>query len=353
MNDMRAPVVLTGYETMVAIKAGSKFANIAIEDGVVKEVTKSSITVEYKTKGKVTYKLYSWTSKEESEACYTHNMVTALEVGTKFLKDDTITYDNFFFEPCIFEPRRVIYKQGTMINVMLSEDTETWEDSAAISKNMQEKLGTTLTKVKSIVLNKNEHIANLINIDTKVEPNTSLLTILSADMDVSNIKDERALSILKDLGSVSPKAKVQGTIDKILVYYNFDVKDPEISNSVRELINYSDKILLKNFNYTGRVTTGYNIQGVPLQPDQLVIKIYITVKEKMGNGDKYILGSQLKCTVGEVFDYKMTTESGREIDAVFSNRSILARIVNSPTLVGSTSSVIDQIEKNVVKMYFG
>ena len=51
---MRAPVVLTGYETMVAIKAGSKFANIAVEDGVVKEVTKSSITVEYKTKGKVT-----------------------------------------------------------------------------------------------------------------------------------------------------------------------------------------------------------------------------------------------------------------------------------------------------------
>ena len=352
MNDMRAPVVLTGYETMIAIKAGSKFANIAIEEGVVKEVTSSSITIDYKTKGKVTYKLYSWTSKEESEACYTHNMVTSLEVGTKVSKDDTITYDDFFFEPCLFEPKRVIYKQGTLVNVMLSEDPETWEDSAAVSKKMHIKLGTTLTKVKSIVIDKTEHIANLIEVNKHVEPNDTLLTILSGDMQLSNISDAKALEILKDLGSVSPKAKVEGDVNKILVYYNFDPKDSSITPSIKKLIEYSDKILLKNTGYTGRITTGYNVNGVPLQQDQLVIKIYITVKEKMGHGDKYIFSNQLKCTVGEVFDYDLVTESGRVVDCVFSNRSIIARIVNSPALIGSTTTVIDKIEQNAIDMYF-
>ena len=56
-----------------------------------------------------------------------------------------------------------------------------------------------------------------------------------------------------------------------------------LDESIKKLIEYSDKILLKNTGYTGRITTGYNVNGVPLQQDQLVIKIYITVKEKMGH----------------------------------------------------------------------
>lgn len=351
-NDMRAPVVLTGYETMVAIKAGGKFAINAIEEGVVKEVTSSSITVEYKTKGKQTYKLYKWTSKEESETCYTHELVTSLEPGTKFIKDDTIAYDKLFFEPCIFEPRRVIYKQGTMVNVMFSEDSETWEDSVILSSDLSDRLGTVVTKVKSAIHNKDEHLVNLIDIGNKVNPNTTLFTILASDIQVGNLKDDKALSILKDLGAVSKKADTQGIVDKIVVYYNFDIKDPSISPSVRKLIEYSDKVLLKNYGYTGKVNSGYSIQGIPLQPDQFVIKIYITVNEKMGKGDKYILSNQVKCTVGEVFDYKLTTESGRNIDCVFSYRSVIARIVNSVSLNGTTSALIDKIEKNVIDMYF-
>ena len=73
----------------------------------------------------------------------------------------------------------------------------------------------------------------------------------------------------------------------------------------------------------------------------------------MGTGDKCIVGNQLKCTVGEVFDYDMTTESGDKIDAVFSNLSISARIVNSPNLIGTTATLLKKIEDNVLKMYFG
>ena len=70
------------------LKAGDKFAICAIEDGTVLEVTDKSITVEYKTKGKKTYLMNSWTSKEESGGCYTHHMATLFKPKEKFLKED-------------------------------------------------------------------------------------------------------------------------------------------------------------------------------------------------------------------------------------------------------------------------
>lgn len=347
---MIAPYVLTGYETMVPIKAGNRFAVIARMDGKVTARTTGSITVEYKDKKKETYKLYSWTSKEESGSCYTHELVANLEVGTEFVKDDTIAYDKLFFEPCLFEPRRVIYKQGTLVNVMVSEDSQTFEDSAAISERLNSLLGTTLTKVKSITMEKDTNILDLVNIGDNVEPNDTLFTMLNAEIPLDKKLDERAMEILKEMSSSSPKAKVKGVISKIVCYYNFDPLTA--SNSIQELIKYSDGVLKELTGFTGRVNSGYSIQGVPLQEDSCELKIYIQVNEKMGTGDKYILGNQMKGTVGEVFDYKMTTENGDDIDMVFSKVSMSARIVNSPDLLGTTITLIKKLEEEAIKTYF-
>ena len=46
-------------------------------------------------------------------------------------------------------------------------------------------------------------------------------------------------------------------------------------------------------------------------------------------------------------------ESGEPIDAVFSNLSISARIVNSPNLIGTTTTLLKKVEDDVIKMYFG
>lgn len=347
---MVAPYILTGYETIVPIKAGGKFATIAKEDGTVKDLTKNNITVEYKSGKTESYRLYSWTSKEESGSCYTHEIVPNLEVGQKFLKDDTIAYDKLFFEPCIFSPRRVIYKQGALVNVMLSEDPQTYEDSMAMSTRLQSVLGTTMTKVKSIVIDKSATLSNLIQIGKATEPSTPLVTILTGELP-AGVSDKDLKDILTDISKVTPKAKVQGKVSKILIYYNFDKE--EASETVQSLIDYSDKILKQNYGYPGRVTTGYSIAGKPLEEGKAEIKIYIDVKESMGTGDKCILGSQLKCTVGEVFEYDLVTESGDLIDAVFSNTSISARIVNSPNLIGTTSTLLKKLEEQCLKLYFG
>ena len=347
--NMKAPYVRTGYETMIALKAGDKFAICAIEDGTVLEVTDKSITVEYKTKGKKTYLMNSWTSKEESGGCYTHHMTTVFKPKEKFLKDDTLVYDSAFFEPDIFNKRRVLYKQGDIITIALSEDTETFEDSASISKEMYNRLATIVTKVKSIVIPCNTNIANMVTVGKKVTPNDILFDMVDSTINLDGL-DEEALAVLHDIKHGSPKAKVKGVISKVTAYYNCELE--ECSESLKELLKHTDKDLVKEEGYPGKVTSDYKIEGKPLQEGYVQIKIYIDVTEGMGIGDKAIFGNQMKFTVGKIFD-KITAEDGTVIDATFRTEGFIHRIVTSPDLIGTTSEILDRLGKKAVEMYFG
>ena len=66
---------------------------------------------------------------------------------------------------------------------------------------------------------------------------------------------------------------------------------------------------------------------------------------------KIVFGSQLKSVVGETMDYSITSETGEVVDAVFSNRSLSARIVNSPYILGTTATLLAVIAKKAVELY--
>lgn len=349
INQMRVPYVRTGYESIVPIKAGDKFAIIAEDDGSVVKVTKTSMDVKYKKLGNKSYKISSWTTKEESEACYTHIMVPNLKEGDKFIKDDTLIYNSSFFEPDIFNPNRVLYRQGDLVTVALLEDSETHEDSAGISKRLNERLGTNVTKVKSIIIDVKDTVLNLVSAGDKLEP-TSSLFVLTDSINIDKKLSPEVLKTLENIKSKSPKAKVKGVVNKVVVMYNAELDD--MSDSLRDIVNESDKKLKSTTGYTGRVNSGYSIKGIPLNEGQAEIKIYINVNDNMGIGDKAIFGNQMKFTVGDIFESDMVTEDGTEIDAIFSLRSIAARIVASPISVGTTGLVLEKLQQKVVDMYF-
>lgn len=350
MDNMRVPFVRTGYETIISIKAGDKFVTIARKDGEVINVTKTFMEVKYKDDAKNTkHKIYSWTTKEESGACYTHTLIPNFKVGDKFFKDDSLLYDDKFFEPDIFNKSRTVYKSGTLVNVSLLEDAETWEDSAAISNKMSSLLGTKVTKVKSSKINNTDNILNNKKVGDNVEPSDVLFTIV--DGNILNITglDTKALEILQNIKSVSPKAKVRGTITKLVVYYNCELET--LSDTLKAIVAESDKFLIATTGYPGRVNSSYSIEGIPLMENEVEIKAYIEVKDSMGIGDKAILANQLKFTVGDVYDYGIETIGGIESDVLFSNKSLAARIVNSPFLIGTASSILDILSKKVVSMF--
>jgi hypothetical protein len=238
-----------------------------------------------------------------------------------------------------------------MIRVMLAELTETYEDSASISKSLTTRLATTVTKTKSIKINNTDNIYNIKKVHETVNPNDVLITVMDSALTPDGNLDERTIAILQDIKSISPKAKVTGKISKIVVYYNCEFK--ELSKTIQALVKVTDAELMRNVGHTGRVNSSYSINGVPLLPNEVEVKYYIDVVDNMGIGDKGFFGNQLKFTVGNVFEEKILTEDGQPIEAIFSNKAIGNRIVNSPYVIGTTSTALEVLTNKVVKEYFG
>lgn len=350
MLNMSVPHVLTGYESVLAVKASDKFVISAVEAGVVHSVDKNSITVIYTESGKKKYTLKEWTTKEEAGVTYTHKLTTTLKKGVKFNKDATLAYDKSFFAPDMFDPTRVIYRSGRSLTVALMEAPETYEDSGVISSKTAKLMGTVVTKVKSITLTSTDNIVDAVSVGAKVEPKTPLLSIVDEALSGLSDLDDKAIEILKGLKMLSPKAGYRGTISKIRIFYNCEFN--ELSTSLQEHVKVSDALLIDETGHTGQVDSSYSIQGAQLTLGSVEIKYYIKINVGMGTGDKAILGNQLKFTVGYVYDTPIVAEDGTEIDGIFSAMSIEARIVNSPGLMGTTSKVLEVLSDNAVEMYF-
>lgn len=352
MNAKVSPV-RTGYESVFSYKVSDKFVISAKNDGEVLNVTDKYVEIVYKDTKREKIPLKTWTSKEESNTTYTHKMITNLKKGDKIKTGDTLVYDSLFFEPDMFDKTKVIYKSSVMMNVALFEDIQTFEDSCAISSKASNKLSTVVTKVKSIVVTNKDDITELVKVGQKLDPNDVLLTITDPYVAKFSGLTADALEALKRLKNSSPKSKYKGTVSNIVVYYNSEYDD--LSSSIKQIVDVSDKNIQNNTgvkSYTGKVNNTYSIQGKPLLEGNVEIKIYIDIVEGMGVGDKAIFSNQLKTTVGEVFDYDMSAEDGTEIEAIFGAKSIAARIVLSPYIIGTTSKVLELVSDNACKMYF-
>lgn len=349
INGMKVPYVRTGYESIIPLKAGNKFVISALEEGTVIHSKKESIEVQYKTLGKVKYKITDWTSKEESDACYTHVMKSDLKSGDEFKKDDTLVYDSTFFGMDIFNPGRVIYREGDIITIALTEDPQTYEDSASISRKISTRLGTTMTKVINVIMDVKDNISDIVKPGDKVLPSDPVLIITNQVLGGVDM-DKKALDIMSSLNKQAPKAKYKGVINKIDIRYNAELED--MSKSVKDLVEKIDKISLERYGYTNKVNDSYSHQGKPLLNGTILIKVYLDVEYGMGIGDKAIFGNQLKFTVGEVYENDVRSEGGIEIEGFFSSRSIAARIVNSPYMLGTVSMLLDKLGELAVKEYF-
>ena len=354
ISNSKVNAVRTGYEAVLPYRVSDKYVTSAKEDGVVTSVTDKYLEVNYKTTGKNKIALKEWTTKEESGSTYTHKLDTNLTKGDKFKYGDTLAYDKAFFEIDIFDKNKVVFKSGTTFNTVLTEDIQTFEDSTAISAKASKKISTVVTKVKSVVVNNTDEIVDLLKVGDTTEPNTLMFSITDASVLKLKGLSPDALAALKRLKKASPKVKYRGVVRKLKLFYNSEFE--EMSESLQELAKISNKSIQAEHNnnkYTGQVNSGYSIQGVPLQPGQVEIKMYVDVKDAAGIGDKTIISNQLKNTIGEVFDYKVTTENNEEIECFFGAKSVANRIVNSAFIVGTTTKLLEVLSDRAVAMYEG
>ena len=285
-----------------------------------------------------------------------HEVVTPLKLGDTFDVGEAIVYNDGFFEPDFFDARRVVLKMSMTAKVCLWESAQTLEDASMISQRFAEKMVTKTSKQKNIILNFDQTVSKLVKVGAKVEADTVLCLIEDAITASSNLFDEESIDTLKALSSQSPKAHVKGVVERIEVYYHGDLED--MSASLREIAMVSNKqfkeeaIAVNKTAYTGSVDASFRIENEPLALDSLAIRIYITMDNSCGVGDKGVFSHQLKTVFSEVMHEQYRTERGVDIDAVFGMKSVDDRIVTSATLNGMATTLLNVIAEKAVDMYF-
>lgn len=348
------PLVRTGYEYVIANRTSEMFAYLAKQDGKVKAITDKGIIVEYAdgtTKGVTLGRIYG---KAEGSV-YPHDIVTDMKEGQSFNKGDPVAYNNGFFQQDDLDPTKIIMKSSMLVTTALYESNQTHEDSSSIDASLSTMLTAKTTKVKSFTLNFNQNLLNVVKPGQAVTPKDILMIIEDEITSTSNAFDEESLESLKRLSNQAPKSTYLGTVDKIEVLYHGDKSD--MSSSLKALADKSDKVLADECKASnrpvinGKVTSEYRVAGTPLSLDKAEVKIYITISTPVLEGDKVVFANQLKSVVGEVMNYSMIAEDGTTVKAVFGCRSVLARIVNSPFIIGTTSTLLKKIGNKAVELY--
>ena len=348
------PAVRTGYEQVIAQRTSETFATAATMDGIVEAIDKTGIIVKYSDGSKVGYqigRIYG----NAAGLVIPHSVITEMKVGQKFKEGEIISYNDGFFEKDLLNKNNVVMKNGITVKTALMESTATLDDCSAISKKTAELMTTRTTKVKNVIVDFKQNIHNLVKINTSLTSEDILCIIEDEVSAASNLFDKESLNTLKILSAMTPQAHANGVLERIEIYYHGEKED--MSESLRELCDISDRELSKRNKsigkpgFTGKIDENFRIEGESLALDTADIRFYITVDVAAGVGDKGVFANQLKSVIGTVFD-DIKTESGTEIGAIFGYKSINARIVNSPLLIGTTTTLLDVIAKRACSLYF-
>lgn len=346
--------VRTGYEQVLAHRTSDLYAYTAKKDGKVISVSDTGMVIEYADgtrKGIELGRRYG----NAAGLTVAHEVVADVQEGQTFKAGDLLCHNTGFFERDTLNPNQVVWKAGTIVKTVLLESTDTLEDSSAISKRVSGLLTTKTTKVRKIVVSFDQAVHRLVKSGQRVGSEDILCIIEDAVTANNHLFDEESLDTLRNLSAQVPLSKTKGVVERIEVFYHGDKED--MSESLRQLTNMSDREMAKRHKsagrkgFTGSTDEGFRVDGEPLALDTVAIQIYITADVSAGVGDKGVFANQMKTVFGKVMENELKTESGTIIDCVFGYKSVYDRIVNSPAIIGTTTTLLDVIAQRAVAAY--
>jgi hypothetical protein len=352
----RAQPIRTGYEQIVAHRVDDLFAYTAKDFGEITAVSPKAVTVTYSNGSSRSVEI-GRRFGIAAGVTMPHELVTTLKVGDKVKPGEIIAHNTLYFELDALNPKQAIWKAGTLLKTAIMECADTLEDSSVLSERAAALIGTTVTKLREIVVKFDQSIRGIVAVGDKLDIESILCTIEDPVTANTGLFDASSLDTLRLLAAFTPRSKYHGVVEKIEVFYNGETDD--MSESLRELASASDRnrrALAKALNKTytsGSVDRNMHVDSHPLDMDTAVVKVYITSVESAGVGDKGVFANQMKTIFGRVMSGVNTTESGTVIDAIFGYESISARIVLSPLLIGTTNTLLKLISKRVSDTYFG
>lgn len=346
----------TGYERVIAHRQDPLYAKTADNDGVVESVDDKVVRIKYNDGETISYEIGlvvgTWAGNHVP-----HQIVSDLKKGQKVAKNDIICYNRNYFERDRLDPSQLTMKMSLLGRVVLLESTDTLEDSSAISEALAERLGTKAINIRTVRVDFNQEVRNLLQVGEIVEPESILCTIHSATEGASDLFDDEALKTLSIIDTPTPKAKYAGAIEKIEVLYTGELDD--MSASLRHLAELSDRDL-RRFNKSmgrkaidGRVEVGYRVDSKQMELDSAVIRVYVNSNVGMSGGDKIVFANQMKSVSCRVMSGVNKSADGKPFDGIFGQQSITNRIAESPILMGTAGTLSVLIGELMVKAFRG
>lgn len=342
--------VRTGYERVIPSRVGKLFAKVAEQNGKVLMVKDKLLRVEYEDGQVVNLEIGRRYGTVPGKVV-PHDIVTFWKKGDTFERGDALIYNTGFFARDPIFPTTILWKAGVIGTVAMIEEKQTYEDASGISRRIANKMSTKQTYVGDVTVKFDQDIRNALTVGTKVDLDSILCTIIDAGI----ASEDEDLSVLNELKNANPKAGVKGVIDRIEVFYHGDKDD--MSTSLRELADKSDserKRLAKDMGETytsGQVDSGMRIKGNPLEFENAVIKFYITKNMGMEEGDKAVVGNQLKTVISGIFTGDIRTQSGKLIDGKFSWQAQDNRVVYAAPTIATTITLLKHISVNTASKF--
>jgi hypothetical protein len=346
--------VRTGYEQVLAHRTSDLFALTAKQNGRVVSVSEQGLVIEYEdgeTKGIELGRRYG----NAAGLVIPHSVVSELKVGERFKAGRLLCYNSGFFEKDVLNPNQAIWKVGVLVNTVLLESSQTLEDSSAISQETAKLLTTQITKVRTVVVNFEQSVHQLVKVGDIIDTEDILCIIEDPVSANTGLFTEASLDTLRVVSNATPMAKAKGVVERIEVFYHGELED--MTETLRKQTMDANRDMARRAReagkavFTGAVDDGFRIDGDPLVLDTLAIRIYITSDVTAGVGDKGVFCNQLKTVFGEVMAGEVITESGIKIGAIFGQKSVADRIVISPDILGTTTTLLDVIAKRAVAAY--
>lgn len=345
----------TGYERVIAHRVDDLYAYTAQADGEIIELDDQHVRVRYKDGTEVAVEVGTRYGSVTGTTI-PHQVLPNVKVGDKVKEGHVIAYNSGFFSVDPLDPKQVLMKGGILARTAIMERSHTFEDASVISEKLAGRLGTKITKVKTILVSFDQNIRNLVKSGDEVDIDTVLCMIEDSTTTDSDLFSEDSLDSLKLMSANAPKAKVSGKVEKIEAYYHGDMED--MHDSVKEIAKRSDRQRVKKLKALGEKPTTGQVDGTvrierdPLDIDTMAIKVYITKTLGAGIGDKGVLGNQMKTVFSSVMTGVNRTKSGEDLDMLFGYMSINNRIVLSPELMGTTNTLLKLMSTKVADKYF-
>jgi len=342
-------------ERVIASRMTPEFASVAKGSGEITEISDHHLVVTY-TGGLVNRFPLGLVHTSAEGSTYPNTLKSGLKLGDKVEKDDVLTYNVGFFKESPLDPRRIDYMNGCVGRVALREATYTVEDSSSLSVSFAQRMTTTVSKPRPILVDFREGIHELVKLGDKVDLDTILCTIQGAVSSDAGLYDDATRDTLARWAAMTPRAKSVGVVAKIDVIYNGDIDD--MSETLQVIASEAERERKRSARRlgveykTGRVPRQVRTDGYNLEQDQALILVYITTPVAMGIGDKLVIANQMKSTVGEILFGDNRTLEGEPIDLIFGAKSCVDRIVTSPFTIGTTNTVLRFIGEEAFKMYF-